>query len=251
MGIVGGKLQTMSASEVMSATASATGDIGASFYFAPASLAKGTDVGLDGFRLYVLGRGGVMGDINAAVVQSAFGYFNPETVASIWDSGIETLSASDAAVVYWQCAADHGRAKLAEVEGLAEYCTAAEAIIAAADRDGLPLFAGAASMPLVQDLPGRAYQLAVVLRELRGSAHLAAVRAAGLVPREAHALKRPEMVEMFGWKDVAISDDTEAKMAVAEEMTDAALECCYSVLDDAGEAAFVNATKAMATACAG
>ncbi len=251
MGIVGGKLPPMSATEVMSATASATGDIGASFYFAPESLAKGSDVGLDGFRLYVLGRGGVMGDVSAAVAQSAFGYFNPEMVANIWDSGVEIMSAREAADVYWQCAADHGRAKLADVEGLAEYCTAAEAIIAAADRDGLPLFAGAASMPLVDDLPGRAYQLAVVLRELRGSAHLAAVRSAGLVPREAHALKRPEMVEMFGWKDIVISDDTEAKMAEAENMTNAALECCYSVLDDSVAADFVKTTKAMATACAG
>lgn len=251
MGIVDAKMQFMSASEVISATASATGDIGASFYFALASLAKGDDAGLDGFRLYIVGRGGVMGDVSAAVVQSAFGYFNPEAVASLWDSGIETMPARDVADLYWQCAADHGRSKLADVEGLADYCTAAEAIIAAADRDGLPLFAGAASMPLVDDLPGRAYQLAVVLRELRGSAHLAAVRSAGLVPREAHALKRPDMVEAFGWKDIVISDDTEAKLAIAEDLTDAALECCYSVLDDAAEAAFVSATKAMAAACAG
>ncbi len=248
--IVGGKLPTMSASDVMSATASDTGDIGASFYFAPESLAKGSDAGLDGLRLYLLGRGGVMGDVNAAVAQSSFGYFNPEMITKMWDSGIKTMSAHDVAELYWECAAEHGRGKFGDVAGLAEYCAAAEAVIDAADRDGLPLFAGAASMSLVDDLPGRAYQLAVVLRELRGSAHLAAVRSAGVVPREAHAYKRPEMVEMFGWKDVTVSDDTEAKMVIAEELTDTALAACYSVLDEAGESAFIAGTKAMAAACA-
>ncbi len=240
----------MSAQDVMSATSTDINGVGAGFYFDATTLGTGKEAGLDGFRLYIVGRGGVMGDVNAEVVQASFGYFSPKMLVPLWNTGIETMPARDVAALYWKCAADFGRSKLADAEGLAEFCAAAETVIAAADRDGLPLFAGAAAMPLVEDLAGRAYQLSVVLRELRGSAHLAAVRAAGLQPRQAHAAKRPEMVEMFGWKDITVGDDVEAKLVRAEEMTDAALEECYSALDEAGEAAFVAGVSTMTTALA-
>lgn len=234
----------------MSKTASDIASAGAGFYFAPETLEKGKEAGLDGFRLYFLGRGGVMGDVNAKVVQSAFGYFNPELLTSMWTTGTETMPAREVAAMYWECAADFGRRKLADVEGLGEYCAAAEAILNATECDGLPLFAGIMSMPLAEDLPARAYQLMAVLRELRGSAHLAAIRAAGLTPREAHAFKRPEMLEMFGWtEDFPIGEDVEAKLDQAEKMTDAALECCYSTLDEAAEQAFIAGTKAITEAC--
>ncbi|MGI9594675.1 MAG: helix-turn-helix domain-containing protein, partial [Acidimicrobiales bacterium] len=51
------------------------GAAGAAFYVNPDTLARGKELGLDGFRFYVLGRGGVMGDVPAKVVESAFGYF--------------------------------------------------------------------------------------------------------------------------------------------------------------------------------
>ncbi len=240
----------MPAQDLMSKTASNIDTAGSGFYFAPETLEKGKEAGLDGFRLYFLGRGGVMGDVNANVVQSAFGYFNPELLTSMWTTGAETMPAREAAALYWDCAAEYGRMKLGEVEGLAEFCEAAETILNATECDGLPLFAGIMSMPLAEDLPARAYQLTATLRELRGSAHLAAVRAAGLTPREAHAFKRPEMLEMFGWtEEFPIGDDVEAKLEKAEKMTDAALDCCYSALDEAAEKAFVEGTQAIAEAC--
>ena len=63
--------------DVIHAIAKPTGDIGASFYFDPDTLARGKELGLDGFRFYVLGRGGVLGDVEPDVVRSAFGYFHP------------------------------------------------------------------------------------------------------------------------------------------------------------------------------
>lgn len=235
----------MTALDVLAATSSDIGNVGAGFYFDADTLETGKQAGLDGFRLYIVGRGGVMGDPDPAVVQSAFGYFNPEMLIPLWETGIATMPAREVAALFWECAADFGRAKLTDTEGLAEFCSAAEAVIDSADRDGMPLFAGIAGMPLAEDLPARAYQLCVVLRELRGGAHLASVRAAGLVPRQAHAAKRPEMVEMFGWKDVEVGDETKVKLAEAEKMTDSALATCYSVLDDAGEADFVGGCVAI------
>ena len=40
-----------------------TGDIGSAFYFHPDTLAMAKGHGLDGFRMYFLGRGGVLGDV--------------------------------------------------------------------------------------------------------------------------------------------------------------------------------------------
>lgn len=233
----------------MSETSSSIGDLGGQFYFTPETVGRGKAAGIDGFRLYIIGRGGMMGNVSAAVAQSSFGYFNPGMLAHLWNSGIETMPATDIAELYWECAADHGRLKLSETEDLEGFCSAAEAVIAAADRDGLPLFAGAATMPLADDLPARAYQLAVVLRELRGSAHLAAIRSTGLAAREAHALKRPEMVKTFGWEDIEISDDAEAKLVVAEERTNDVLASTYAVLDADAAAAFVTGVAAMASSC--
>ena len=53
---------------------------GSAFYFAPSTLAIGADLGLDGVGFYVMGRGGVLGDVEPRVVSAAFGYFNPALV---------------------------------------------------------------------------------------------------------------------------------------------------------------------------
>ena len=63
------------------------GDIGSAFYFHPDTVAKAKSLGLDGFRMYFLGRGGVLGDVEPAVVSSAFGYFEPGLLAHMWNIG--------------------------------------------------------------------------------------------------------------------------------------------------------------------
>jgi hypothetical protein len=65
-------------------------DLGWAYYFVPETLETGKALGLDGFRFYSLGRGGMLGDVEAPVVVSAFGYFNPALVADMWDSGLVT-----------------------------------------------------------------------------------------------------------------------------------------------------------------
>ena len=58
--------------------------IGSAFYFHPDTLTRGKELGLDGFRFYFLGRGGVLGDVEPAVVVSAYGYFSTPLVTKIW-----------------------------------------------------------------------------------------------------------------------------------------------------------------------
>jgi hypothetical protein len=202
-------------------------------------------------RFYLLGRGGVLGDVEPDVVASAFGYFKPSLVAKLWESAKEVLAPREAGRIYMECCANVGREKLAEVGGLDAYCDAAEAVIAAAHPAGLALFAGIAAEPRVEDLPGRAAQLVAILRELRGSVHLIAVLASGLSPEVAHALKRPDMVAAFGYESPPEAGEADAaKAEIAEELTNTMLIPAFSVLTDAQAQALIAGTEAIAAAYA-
>ncbi|MGH9091246.1 MAG: SCO6745 family protein [Acidimicrobiales bacterium] len=222
----------------------ATGDelvheLGSAYFFVPATLARGRELGLDGLRFYVLGRGGVLGDVEAPVVAAAFGYFEPSLLARMWDTGRSRVAPRDAARAHLACGHAFGRERFAGVEGLDRFCAAAEAVVAAADPAGLALFAGVAAEPLPGDLPARAMQLVAVLRELRGSTHLLAVVASGLPPRVAHSLERPDAFELFGWSAgqvPAVTDADRVAHAAAKALTDRLLAVPYGVLDDAGRA---------------
>ncbi|MEZ5230550.1 MAG: hypothetical protein R2710_28940 [Acidimicrobiales bacterium] len=122
-------------------------------------------------------------------------------------------------------------------------------MVAAAHPAALALFAGIAAEPRAEDLPGRAAQLAAVLRELRGSAHLLAVLASGLDPAVAHAIKRPEMVAAFGYESAPESSETDAaKLEAAEALTDQLLLPAYSQLSEEQGQALVDGINAMAAA---
>lgn len=222
--------------------------LGAAFYFDQATLARGKELGLDGFRFYFLGRGGVLGDVEPAVVTSAFGYFHPSLVEKMWTSGKELVAPRDAGRAYAECAQAFGRARFAGIDGLDAFCAAAEAVVRATHPAGLALFAGWAAEPLADDPPARAAQLATVLREQRGSVHLVAVLANGLTAELAHYLRRPGDYAMFGYdgdRCPEVTDDDRARLAAADELTDQLLVPPFSVLDDAAARAFVDGVDAL------
>ena len=238
----------MNAREIMQAVAPKTGDIGASFYFTPETTGRGKELGLGGFYFYFIGRGGVLGDVEPAVIHSAFGYFHPDMVAKMWNGAREKLSPRQAAREYIACAHAHGRAKFSGLTGLEGYVAAAQKVIDAVDDSGMALFAGLKAEPVPADAPAAAFHQAMVLRELRGSAHLLAVAAVGLRSVTAHAIKRPNDVATFGWPEGSVPTPTAADVAArdrAEEMTDNILESAFAVLS-AGEAeALIAGTQAM------
>ncbi|MGC8463734.1 MAG: SCO6745 family protein [Acidimicrobiales bacterium] len=244
----------MTTDELLSRVCPLINDLGYRYYFVPETVARGEELGLDVFQFYFLGRGGTLGDVDAAVVHSAFGYFNPAVVEAMWTSGCEKVSPREAAAAHFACAAELGRARLTGRSGLAEFCAAAEQVVAAAEPAGLTLFAAFRHAPLVEDPEGRALQLVAVLRELRGSAHLAAVRAAGLSDKVAHFLTRPEAMTLFGWPegDVPEVDDAQRAARVeVEAMTDRILAPAFAVLDDSGSAALLAGIEAIAEALEG
>jgi hypothetical protein len=226
-------------------------DTGWAYYVTPETGARAKELGLDLFRFYFLGRGGVLGDVEAEVVISAFGYFNPTVVRSMWDSARQVMAPRDAARAHFACCAELGRAKLSDVEGLGAFCEAAGTVNAAADYVGLPLYAGFRGEPLADDLPARALQLTAVLREFRGGAHLLAVRASGLDAKTAHFVTRPNDGEMFGWTEGDTPDIGRAErdaMVSAEALTDALVRPAYAVLDEAGADALVSGVERVAAA---
>jgi hypothetical protein len=238
----------MTLEELLAATAPPLYALGAAVYFAPETLEAGKAAGLDGFTFYFVGRGGVLGDVEAEVVSSAFGYFEPKLLRTFWDRGRQVVAPREAARLHLECAHRFGRQHFADIEGLDGFCAAAEAVAAAADPAALALFAGFAAEPLPDDVPARAAQLGIVLRELRGSVHLVAVVASGMAPRVAHYLRRPGEFGMFGWSPedapVVTGDDRRA-LAAADALTDRLLAVPYGVLDEAGRRALADGAGAI------
>lgn len=209
--------------------------VGASFYFTPETLAVGKEAGLNGFQWYVLGRGGVLGNVDSDVVASAFGYFHPAGLRRVWDGACAIMEPRAAATRYFECVAEHGRSRFGDVDGLDAFNAAAEKLVAAANPAGLALFAGIAAEPRATDTAGLAMQHAAVIREFRGSAHLAAVLASGLTPDVAHFIKRPEMWKPFGYDEDAtptVVDADRDALANAETITDTIVRHAFASLTD-------------------
>ena len=238
----------MSILDTITTTAGPTGDLGAYFYFHSATVQAGKDRGIDGFRLYALGRGGVLGNVSAAVVASAFGYFNPSLIENIWNSAKELMDPLECAQFYFDECGRRGTEVLADVDEqvLRDYVEAADVVISNASPAGLPLFAGIAGLSCSDDVRACAMQKAAVLRELRGSAHLCAVLANGLTDAQAHAIKRPGDVALFGWEEApSVPVDGDDRMAAAEEATNALLMNAYFPLTEDQAAALVAGADAM------
>lgn len=241
----------MTTDQLVSAACPIIRDTGWAFYFAPATLARGAELGLDPLQTYVLGRGGVLGDVEAGVVSAAFGYFNPAFLGATWDAARAACAPRVAGRAFMESCAVHGREKLAAVTGLEAFVAAAGKVNDAADADGLALYAGVRAEPLADDLAGRAMQLVAVLREFRGSAHLVALRAVGLDSKTAHFAKRPDDVRMFGWTDAdapEVTDETHRLLAEAEAVTDRIVRPAFAALDDAEAAALLSGLQAIQAA---
>ena len=117
----------------------------------------------------------------------------------------------------------------------------------------MPLFAGVRAEPVPDDAPAAAMHQAMVMREMRGSAHLAAISAARADDADGARHQTADDVELFGWKETRRSSPTRTGPATsqAEPMTNDMLGSVFAVLDDAGMAALVAGTDAMHAALKG
>lgn len=196
------------------------------------------DVGYPhGYAYYVAGRGGVLGDVDSDVVASAFGFFEPSIVRKMWEIGRAVEGASAAAARYGAACAEFGRTRLQGFDDVSRFAELAGKVTGGADVAGLALFAGWRAQQLPGDIEGRAYFLLHLMRELRGSAHVLAIVAAGLSPRAAvFASGGAAQAQQFGWPE-PYDDVATADKGRAEKLTDAIVTRLYANSITAKEAA--------------
>lgn len=225
----------------------------ARFMLAPATGEQALGLGYGSPQeYYVAGRGGVLGDTDAATVFAAFGFFAADWVRPRWEKALAVRTPRESARRYGAACAAWGRTAwsptaqartalartasgadgpapmpTADLSLLVEYV---EAVVQTADATALPLFAAWRAEPLAADLPGKAMQLLHQLREWRGGLHLLAARAVGLSARDAVlADGGPQHCTGHGWPTTQEADtDTVRRRAEALSLTDRWCDAHYA-----------------------
>lgn len=245
-------MKSLTAQETVRALAQPIGDVGGKFMLHPETIGSCKDFGYpNGFAYYVVGRGGVLGDVDADVISAAFGPFAPSLMRVMWEAGIGVEGAKAGAQRFSDACAAYGRSRHADATKLDRFIELAERVIAAVPISGHSLFVGWRVMPRPSDNAGHAYFLMHLLREWRGSAHILAVAASGLTPVEAILTRffetgdGVEAATKFGWQppfaDVGHLVPTRA---AAEKLTDVLQESVYeSALSPDERTEFVAATQ--------
>jgi hypothetical protein len=171
----------------------------------------------------------MLGEVNADVVRSATGWFEPNAVKAMYEEGAAVAGATTAAARMAEAHSKWGRKHYADVPDLDGIVALTEEVVDGVEGSGIPLFVAWRDAERCQSAAGRAAQLMQILREWRGGLHLVATTAAGLSPLEAILTNEgPGQAKFFGWPEpfpdcAAIK----AKHDEAEEMTD---ELCASGL---------------------
>jgi len=222
--------------------------LGASLFFDPVTLGVGAERGVDDMLLlYAAGRAGVMGEVTATQVVSAFAFFDPNLVRSAWSKVGVTVSAPEVAAIY----AD-GMAAAARERWLAEPAATVvrvgRAVAERVDALGMGLFAGWRDMAVPDDPQGGAAIVVMTLRELRGDVHVQSVAAAGLGPLEAEMATQGEFgVKLHGWPEPwPDPEPCKERLAVAQAATSARMASIYAALPDADLVALDEAVGSLA-----
>lgn len=238
----------LSAEQTDRATSAPIHDLGSAFMLHKDTMARGADNGFENpFAFYFAGRGGVLGDVDADVIYSAFGWFSPTIVRPMWEAGIAVHGARSAASRYFVACAEWGRDHLAGVDGLDLFADMAERLVDVAETSGRSLFAAWNRQPRDDDGPGRAMQLVHVLREWRGANHLVATTAMGLAPLESVVTDRPGQARFMGWPEPYPdpTDELRKRHDEAEALTDRLCAPAFEALSADERVAFADIVPAM------
>jgi len=217
----------------VAALAPLVSSLGGGFMVSPQAKAFAKDNGLRGREAYVIGRGSVLGDVDADVVTAAFGFWPADVVREAWEGARRTLTIDAALEGYVHACREWGRARYEQFGGAARLAELLEWVVDGTEVAGLPLYAGWRALPLPDDDAGRLSQLLQCLREHRGGLHLVAVVACGLTPLQAVLAGRggTNNASFFGWEEPFedVSGHVLAR-SEAESLTDRLVVPAYDVL---------------------
>jgi hypothetical protein len=208
---------------VVKATSVPIHDIGTAAYLSPDIAGWASEWGwANPFAFYFAGRGGMLGDVDADVVTSALGWFEPSAVQAMYSEGIGVAGAPGAAARMAEAHGRWGEKHYADVAGLDEIVATTEELVVGLEGSAIPVFVGWRNAAPAESPSGRAAQLMQILREWRGGIHLVATTAVGLSPLEAILTNEGRgQAKFFGWSE-PFPDITaiKAKHDEAEEITD-------------------------------
>ena len=147
-----------STAESVRTLASLVGDVGGRWMLHNDVIGSCKEVGYpNGYAYYFAGRGGVLGDVEADVVGSAFAFFEPALVAKMWNREVAVEGARASAARYGGACVDWGRARLVDFAGASRLAELIHHVVDTADPAGMALFAGWRGEPRPDDPAGLAY----------------------------------------------------------------------------------------------
>ena len=233
--------------EAARSSAKAIQELPATFMMDMQTYIDAAELGYEGIAFYYAGRGGVLGDVDAATVATAFFFFPHDSVKSGWESAAAVESRQRSAERF--AGAAHRWAVEHMADGELDYERLADLagrVVAAADGTSAPVFEGWRRL----EEPSGERELVLhrlnALRELRAARHAEAVQEVGLEPVEAFMVRTPHMAGIFGWPEPESGPDdaTRAAWERAEELTDERFGSDLSVLDPAELAEFCDLVAA-------
>lgn len=219
-------------------------EVGGRFMVSPEMEQQAAPLGLQGGVLALRGRAAGAGEVSPAVAAALLGIFPPGLIDGLWRH-TASIPAQRAGEAYAAACAAWGENHLADLEGAGRAAALAERVCDAADAGGLPLFAGWRSRPRPEAAAARTAHALMLLRELRGAIHFAALRVAGIEIPVAQAVEpnggaarlaqtgwRPEQAEGLLAR-AAADTDLEERWKGAEQTTEAAFGRTLGLLDEA------------------
>ncbi|KAF4409181.1 MULTISPECIES: hypothetical protein [Streptomyces] len=167
-------------------TFSAVVRLGGRFMTSPELNARGAALGLAERLLYFRGRADVLGAPSPLLATEVLGIFPSWVVTYAYEQSAE-LTPAETVSAYSAGCWDWARNHLTGTPESVRAAQLAHRVVDGADASALPLFAGwrAAERPAPTDGPASLGHALMLLRELRGGLHFAALRACGLGVTEA------------------------------------------------------------------
>ena len=244
----------MDALTCASSLAGPVGELGARFYFDDATRSRAKELGLRSIEYYGLGRAGVMGDVEPAVVADAFTFFSSAAIERMYAVPRERFRPSEAAAHYLASADAYAERVYAELDDslLAGVADATFRVAAIVPEGRYLVFDGYRRAGRASSAAASAYRGVILLRELRGGVHIDAVRESGLSPADAAYLEDPAIFSLHGYADEDRSDldDGHERRNFAEDATSQTMAGFFAVLDESERERLVTSVAAMA-ACRG